>query len=197
MHNSDNDTMSPETNTKKQDFRLPDEVKAQMTKCLPDLFSGRYESVLYVGANYLRQHFLEDFAESYDKVTILEIFEKNVKYLKKKYDKSGIRIMHGDVRNTPKMLSGKFDVIFFYHGPEHLAKPEVKPVLKSLEKMTEKILILGTPFGHYEQGAVYGNTHETHLWDTYPMDFEEIGFRTNTLGIRDHPHSNMIIWKRF
>ena len=177
-------------------YDLPDDVNEQVRNALPELFSNQYKSVLYVGANYLRQHFLKDFVDNYDRVTVLEIFQKNVKYLNKKYIEPHVEIIHGDVRDAAKLLSsGKFDVCFFYHGPEHLSEDETKPVLGMLENMTKHLIVTGMPHGHYEQGSVYGNDHETHLWHIYPEDMHKIGYETDTLGDADHRFSNMIAWK--
>jgi len=56
-------------------------------RCIPELFSGKYQSVLYVGANQKRQHFLKNFEESnYKRIVILEAFKENFKFLKSKFE---------------------------------------------------------------------------------------------------------------
>ncbi len=167
----------------------------QLRGCLPELFSDRYKSVLYVGASHRRQHFLSDFVKNYDSVVVLEIFSENVRYLKEKFTNPHVKIVEGDVRDAARLLPGKFDVCFFWHGPEHLHKEETKAVLDRLEGITTNLIVLGMPYGHYAQGTVYGNTHETHQWDIYPKDMQSIGFQTNTLGDADGTTSNMIAWK--
>ena len=161
------------------------------------MFSGKYESVLYVGASHLLQHFLSDFVEWYDTVTVLEIFEENAKYLREMSDacRYQISVICGDVREADRLLQRKFDVCFFYHGPEHLKKEETKDVLPMLESMTNHLVVLEMPYGHYEQGAEYGNYHETHHWDIYPEDMHNLGYETCTLGDADDTLSNMVAWK--
>ncbi len=179
----------------KLDYSLPEEIDKQVRSALPDLFSGAYKNVLYIGANYLRQHFLDDFVRDYDRVVILEIFEKNVKYLADKFSGTDVQIIQGDVRNAAKVVNERFDVCFFYHGPEHLQKDETGKVLETLEGITKKLVVLGMPHGHYAQGAEYGNQHESHQWAIYPKDMEEFGYKSDTLGDADDTLSNMISWK--
>ena len=179
----------------KLDYSLPDEIDKQVRDSLPDLFDGKYKSVLYVGANYLRQHFLPEFVEQYDHIVVLEIYQNNVKYLKEKYRDPKIRIITGDVRDADKMNLGKFDVCFFWHGPEHLHEHETKDILYKLESITKRLIVLGMPYGHYEQGSEYGNDCETHMWDIYPKDMEKLGYSTNTLGEADDTLANMVAWK--
>ena len=177
------------------DYSLPEEVDLQVRDHLPELFDGTHHSMLYIGANYLRQHFLQEFVKNYDLVTILEIFEENIKYLKNQYHESNTKIIQGDVRDATKIFSEKFDVCFFWHGPEHLQKDETEKVLGMLEGITRNIIVLGMPHGHYEQGPEYGNDCESHLWDIYPADMQKLGYQVHALGDADDTLANMMAWK--
>lgn len=177
------------------DYSLPAEIRDQIESNLPDLFSGRYKSVLYVGANHLRQHFLEDFVKGFDKVAVLEIFPENIEKIRKRYSQPNVRLVQGDVRDANKIFAETFDVCFFWHGPEHLEKSETAKVLGMLESMTNEIIVLGMPYGHYEQGPEYGNEHESHKWAIYPKDLDRMGYSTNTMGKPDDTLSNMMAWK--
>ena len=174
---------------------------AQVKSTIPDLFEGKYSSVLYIGASYLRQHFLDDFVRMYDRVVVLEIDKKNAEYVRQKFDLPGVTVVCGDVRNTADLMDGegmgrrRFDACFFYHGLEHLPKEDVADVLNTLESITDHIIVLGMPYGHYEQDSEYGNVYERHLWDIYPDDMHRLGYRTYTIGDVDDTSSNMIAWK--
>ncbi len=168
----------------------------QLRENLPDLFSGAYKSVLYVGANQRRQHFLADFVSGYDRVVVLEIFPENVAHLKKNYTDKNTSIIHGDVRDAASLTSGRFDVCFFWHGPEHLGRDEVGTVLRMLESITDSLVVLGMPYGNYPQGAEYGNEYETHQWDVYPKDMEGLGYHARTIGEANSNQANMMAWKR-
>lgn len=180
---------------KKLDYSLPEEIDAQMKDNLPDLFDTPYQSVLYVGASHLRQHFLLELVEKYKHITILEIYSDNIKYLTEKYTDKKISIIQGDVRDADKLHLDKFDVCVFWHGPEHLHKEEVQKILDKLESLTKHLIVLGMPYGHYLQGSEYGNDYETHCWDIYPEDMANLGYSVNTIGKADDTLSNMMAWK--
>lgn len=180
---------------KELDHRLPAEIDRQVRTALPELFDGTHRTVLYVGASRLRRHFLAEFIEAYDIITILELFEGNVAYLWEKYRDPGIRVIHDDVRRADEIFTERFDVIFFWHGHEHLQEREVCDVLGRLEAMAN-LVVLGMPYGHYPQGPEYGNMHEAHLWHIYPKDIERYGYTVDTLGRPDDTLANMMAWKR-
>lgn len=175
---------------------LPPEIEEQMSRNLLELFkNGRYRSVLYVGANKRRQHFLDWFEEAgYSRIVVLEAFEENYKFMRA-VRSPPCQIVHGDVRRVDDMFAeGAFDVSFFWHGPEHLREEEIGPVLGKLEAVSG-IVVLGCPYGAYEQGAEYGNPFEEHLSAVYPQFLEECGYSTDVVGKADERDSNMVAWK--
>lgn len=175
----------------------PAAEQAQMLGNLPDLFDGSsYRTVLYVGANKRRQYFLDWFERAgYVQIVVLEAFEENAEFLKAEIDARmmAIEVVHGDVRDASK-IPGKFDVAFFWHGPEHLQKEEIKLTLKNLETAS-KVVVLGCPHGVYRQGAEYGNPYEEHLSAIYPQLLEELGYETDVMGMADEQSSNILAWK--
>jgi len=168
-------------------------------KWIPELFLKKYHSVLYVGANKKRQHFLDLFElTEYSKIVILEIFKENVEFLKNKFNDSTIySIVHGDVRNVDKLNLGKFDVVFFWHGIDLLPKTDIKTTIKKLEKIGNNLIVLGIPFGNYlKDDTVYDNNlNEDHISPIYPSFLENIGYKTKTLGIADVIGSSITAWK--
>lgn len=182
--------------------RVGDLIKARegcVERCVPDLFSGDYSSVLYVGANQRRQHFLDRFEGSgYDRIVLLEAFEPNYRFLKEKLEPGGsgaYRVVWGRAQEIERLRLGVFDVVFFWHGPEHLRKREIPPTLRGLEAACRRVMVCGMPFGFYEQGPEYGNPFETHQSHVYPAFMEALGYRTETLGERDQVGSNITAWK--
>lgn len=178
---------------------IQEERERCVKKYIPELFSSKYKSVLYVGANQKRQHFLKDFQEAkYNKIIILEAFDDNYKFLKKEFEESNpqlYKVIHGDIRNIEDFQLQKIDVVFFWHGIEHLPEKDIITTLKKLESKANKIIVLGMPFGYYKQGAEYGNSFEEHLYAVYPSFLEDIGYRTETLGNSDQEGSNITAWK--
>ena len=166
-------------------------------RCIPDLFNGSYSSVLYVGANQRRQHFLDRFEEAgYRRIVVLEAFDKNYQFLKEKFKANhAYRVVWGRVQEIERFEIGSVDVVFFWHGPEHLAQHEISPTLGRLEAVCNHVMVCGMPYGFYEQGPEYGNPFETHRFHIYPEFLEKLGYQTETLGERDQRGSNITAWK--
>ena len=196
------DNTKTTTNTPEKYFglnrRQPPEAECkQMQKNLSEIFEkGKYKSVLYVGANKRRQYFLDWFEKAnYQRIVVLEAFKENADCLRQDIDDwtPALEIINGDIRDTAS-IPGKFDISFFWHGPEHLKKNEIKPVLESLEAVS-KLVVLGCPYGIYEQGAEYGNPYEEHFSHLYPKILESIGYMVDTIGEAGKPDANMLAWK--
>jgi len=178
---------------------VQDEREKCVKRCVPDLFSGKYESVLYVGANQKRQHFLNFFEESnYKRIVILEAFKENYEFLKTKFETSQpnvYQVINGKVEEIERLALEPFDVIFFWHGPEHLPQQQIEPTLKKLESISNYLVVLGMPFGKYVQGPEYGNPFEVHLSAIYPSLLHKYDYLTETLGNQDEKGSNITSWK--
>ncbi len=170
-----------------------------VNRCIPDLFGGRYSSVLYVGANKKRQHFLNRFEESgYRRIVILEAHRENYGFLKEKFEAKNpdtYQVVWGKVQEIERFPLGRFDVVFFWHGPEHLQQHQISPTLEKLERVCNHLVVCGMPFGFYEQGPEYGNPFETHQSHIYPPFLEGLGYKTETLGNRDQMGANITAWK--
>ena len=170
-----------------------------VSRCIPELFNGSYSSVLYIGANQRRQHFLDRFEESgYRKIVVLEAFEENYQFLKEKFEVRNPHTYHviwGRVQDIERIRIKPVDVVFFWHGPEHLHQHEIAPTLDRLEAICNHVIVCGMPFGFYEQGPEYGNPFETHQFHIYPTFLENLGYRTETLGEQDQRGSNITAWK--
>ena len=99
------------------------------------------------------------------------------------------------MQEIEKLPLGRFDVVFFWHGPEHLQQHQISPTLEKLERVCNHLVVCGMPFGFYEQGPEYGNPFETHQSHIYPPFLEGLGYKTETLGNRDQMGANITAWK--
>ena len=165
---------------------------ASLARLAPDLFD--YTSVLYIGARSNRFHFGKDFAKKDYEITVMEAYKPNVEAL------LGVpfvqEVIEADVRQVHELTLKSFDVIFWWHGPEHVTHDELLRTIPHLENLCIKILVLGCPWRKYAQGAVGGNPFERHLED-YDYDvFESLGFEVECLGERDKGGSNITSVKR-
>jgi len=162
---------------------------------IPHVFD--YRTLLYIGASPNRFELIDEFFYAGYEIDVLEIFEPNVKALEAMNRRWKIfkNIMLGDVREVEQILKHRYDVIVFWHGPEHLGLLDFKPTLRKLEDFALRLVICGCPWGDYPQGAVKGNRHEKHRSSLFPADFQSLGFNVST--IRKHPGrgSNLLAWK--
>lgn len=170
----------------KQQRRLKER---QLLTCIPDVLN--HKSLLYIGASNKRQEVLSLFIKKNYVYTILEIWRSNVEYLKSKFK----NVIEGDVRNVDKLGLGLFDIVMWWHGPEHVRKNEIVPIFDKLINMTKKTLIIACPWGIYEQDAAGGNPYEKHFSYLYPEFFENLGWQTSAIGIKDTTVNNLMAWK--
>lgn len=165
---------------------LEDREKS-VRKNIPDLLD--YKSMLYIGANKRRQHFLDWFINAKYDVTIVEAFKENYGYLKEKFKEH--KVIHGDIRTTHVE---NYDVIFYWHGIEHLPFSDIPNILRKLESKC-KLIVLGMPFGVYVQEAEYGNKYEVHESAIYPEFLVQQRYEYETLGDMDQRGANITAWK--
>jgi len=173
-------------------FKLLNKLKRQRSilKLAPDIF--KHKTVLYVGARTDRFDFGKNFKVKGFEIDVLEIFPDNVEYLKKiKWLRN---VILGDVRNPP--MDVKYDVVFWWHGCEHIKKEELKPTLEKLERIATKLVVLGCPYGIYRQDALHGNPYERHISAYEPKDFEELGYNTDIIGTKNVRGSNITAVKK-
>lgn len=163
----------------------------QMRVCIPNAFD--YKSYLYVGAFVGRTSFLEFLGDK--DVMILEMFPPYAEGMAKRY--SHFRVVCDDVRNVDRLLlENEVDVMIWFHGPEHVMCNEVADILGRLEIITKNLIILGCPFGFYEQASDGVNIHgAAHLCHLYPEDFQRFGYNISVLGEKDVPLSNLLAWR--
>ena len=149
-------------------------------------------NLLYIGGSPGKTQLLGHL-QQYD-TTILEIDEKNAAGISMEYP-----TVVGDIRNAYNLFEPKqFDTIIWWHGPEHVYLYEIKGILIDLATLCKGLIILGSPYGYYPQDAVGGNIHERHLSHLMPEDFEELGYRTATVGKPESgPAGCIVAWRNF
>ena len=168
---------------------------AILTKYTGDIFTEPY-SVLYIGAKKKRWDYVPEMHNGGAEITALEACKENADgiwwsvYFK--------RVIHGDVRYIDYLDLGrdKFDVVFWWHGPEHVSKAEAKELVPKLVALANKYVVFGVPWGVVPQGAVKGNYYEVHLsyWDI--QDFRDIDFVVEAIEPKDVMGSCLIGWRK-
>jgi hypothetical protein len=171
------------------------EREYQFLKTIPEALM--YKTLLYIGANPGRQQMLNLFLEKNYYIMIKEAWQKNCDELitmnknKKIYDE----LWTGDARYMDPYMQDT-DITLWWHGPEHINKNELDFTLYNIESKTNKMVILGCPWGTNKQDAIDGNEFEIHRSTLYPEDFKLFGYQTITLGEKDVPGSNILSWKK-
>lgn len=175
-------------------------------KRIPNLW--RPGRLLYVGASALNvPAFAYELRQAGHEITLLEIWPENVRYYEAQGGTSFAHVVHGDVRQLDDIelpyeyeheeadnwQFPTYDVAFWWHGPEHVARDEVAPTLKLLEREAD-LVVVACPFGVREQEPGLANPYQDHQCALYPDDFRALGYQTQTIGERDH-HGQLIGWK--
>ena len=168
-----------------------------LIRMTPDLFEPyKYETVLYVGAKSSRFHFGQEFKNAKYEITILEPFKPNVDYLKTVSWLS--EVVEGDIRDLNLFIDKKqkFDIVFWWHGPEHIGEEDLRLAIPELEKICNRMIVLGCPWGDCPQGIVGGNPYEVHVGSYGHEIFEEFGYDVECLGVQNVPGSHITSVKR-
>jgi len=177
--------------------------RKRQINAIPSVFD--YETMLYIGANPRRLELIDLFFVHEYAIDVLEVWEKNFDDLVKWNEKWKIfqDLYYGDVRMIDEVAFfvhegkiQKWDIILFWHGPEHLPRLDVAPALAKLEKHANHLVIVGCPRGEYKQAPVDGNPFERHESYLYEKDFQDIGYLTNTLRPHKTRGSNIVAWKK-
>ena len=155
------------------------------TESLKRMIPGLFDmSCLYIGARGDRIDYFRDFNKQ---PTVLEAWEPNVVDLNSK----GIVAIHEDVRKIKPTTFWGWEVVFWWHGPEHIKKKALKKTLRKLERIASKAVVLGCPWRYFEQPAIGDNPYEEHLSHLDYEDFEELGYEVECLGYIDQRGSNI------
>jgi len=161
----------------------------QIRRNIPLFFTKELKDLLYIGVNEKHFQFKKYLHELKYNITLLEAFEPNLNCYKNNYE-----CIHANITKFYNPIS-RWDVIMWWHGPEHISKQELPLTLMNIEKMANKLVILGCPWGKYIQGAVDDNPYEVHKADLYLEDLTKLGYSIDTIGRVDVGGSNILAWK--
>lgn len=164
----------------------------QLLRCIPTILD--YKTLLYIGARKGLTQMLDLFINASYTIDILEIWPENVAGLK---DLKGVRnIIEGDVRNVHKMNFTTYDIVMWWHGPEHVYWQELEKILNNLKKLSNKFVVIACPLGVVPQGGKHENLAERHVSSLYPEIFTGFGWETDTIGEVDVSGSNLLVWSK-
>lgn len=151
-------------------------------------------TVLYIGYRLDACSWLQELYNAGNEITILEVWPNNITNALGKETRVS-RFWCGDVRAVDK-LQGKWDYIWWWHGPEHILQEEFPGTLELVKGKARKLVALAAPWGVYKQLPFDGNQYETHQWSVYRKDLEAVGLEVATDGEMDQPGSEIVGWVR-
>lgn len=155
------------------------------------------KTVLYVGASFNRWH-LVDMIKSKNpgvKITLVEAFASNVEYFRKKNTKIFSSVEHSDIVEYVKnnFQPNAFDLVVWWHGPEHVAMENLESTLNALYRMSKKGILIGCPYGLSAQHEMYGNDYEKHLTTLCGGDLKNFNYTKILKHMKkDGPFSSII-----
>lgn len=162
----------------------------QIIDFVPNIVDGKDKTLLYIGANCDRAFALDLLLDIGYIVDIIEICKKNINCLVGKYK---IRnLIFGDIKDEQNIINN-YDVIFWYHGPEHVRKEDFCTLNLILEKKS-KMIVLGCPNNDYHLYDDNINVYETHMWKIKPEDLHCFGYNTSNIS-RNSAVDNIVAWK--
>lgn len=129
----------------------------------------------------------------------LDAFEPYLRQCQK--DKIHNAYIQGDVRQLP-FADNSFDLVICLEVLEHLEREDGEKLLKELERVAKRQVILSTPVGKYKQGVFDGNPHQEHKYIWNPNEMKQRGYRVKGIGLRnlggkagvESPHSTLVQW---
>jgi hypothetical protein len=163
-----------------------------LIKCCPMALHQR--TCLYVGAHPGKGcSFWDEIRRAGCRMTVVEVYEKNVRDLECEM-MDGETIIHADIRDW--IPPEKYDLVMWWHGPEHTTQDEAEMVIIKLWSVTAGWLVCGAPWGNMPQDEAYGNPAEKHLWDVEPEFFRDLGMETQTFPPHNELGGQVVAWRQ-
>jgi ubiquinone/menaquinone biosynthesis C-methylase UbiE len=109
----------------------------------------------------------------------IEIFKPYIKQLKSK--KIHSKYILQDIRKL-SFPDKSFDVVMACQVVEHINKKDAILLLKKMERIAKRLVVISTPVGPCSYHTDDGNKHQNHKCYFYPEYFEKIGYRVIRIG---------------
>jgi hypothetical protein len=164
----------------------------QLRDELPQLFENP-GSLLYVGAKARMHTALEMLHQAGHRITVLEAWPAYCGQLRLDPLARWVdRVVMGDVTEAIYGLPD-YDVIFWFHGPEHVYLWQFEITEAKLAKMARRLVVLGAPWGKTDGGGT--NPFGHHVSAHYEANWQALGYETRTIPPMDVPGGHILGWK--
>lgn len=106
----------------------------------------------------------------------VDLFKKSIEKSKKQGIHDSYKLC--DIRKLGKVYKNKsFDGVVALDVIEHLEKKESMKLIKNMEKIARKKVILLTPNGFYHQDAYDSNPYQVHVSEWKLEDLKKLGYK--------------------
>jgi SAM-dependent methyltransferase len=100
-----------------------------------------------------------------------------------------IKLVHNDyvlcdISRLP-FKDASFDIVLCLEVLEHLDRSQGEKLLKELERVACRQVILSTPAGRYEQTTYDANSYQEHRYCWHPAELKKLGYKVNGAGLRN------------
>lgn len=161
---------------------------------IPELFHEP-GTVLYIGAYNRRFWGSGALYQAGNEITVVEIWEPFIEGLKaSRFSKRAAHIVQGNVCDLPELPHEQYDYALWFHGPEHVTKPDFQKARKQLEARA-RCVVMTCPWGRFVHGVAYDNPYTEHKGHYNPSDFIKHRYRIACIGRPDHPGSQLQAWR--
>ena len=143
------------------------------------------------------------------KKTDFTCFDIYIPYLKA-CQKLGYKTVYGDAGKIDKHFHHKsFDIVWLIDIVEHMDRQDGFKLLKKVDKIARKQILISTPLGWYPQdyecvdkswindidsGIEVKNKYQQHVSAWYPKDFKKLGYQCEIL-YNCHPDIRFVSYK--
>ena len=169
--------------------------KDDFLKLIPELWTGG--TCLYVGAKPARREMAETMKEIGFAVDAIEAWPNHYFGLTDWNKKNQVfrDIFLGNVLYAERIVRRTYDVVMWWHGPEHVAKEALPDFLATIQRICRGTIIMAFPHGDFEQSPLEGNPMDAHLWFPKAIDFP--GWNSKAyLGRDEKEWPQIVVWKK-
>lgn len=93
------------------------------------------------------------------------------------------KVIKGDLRKI-NFKDKTFDAVVCLQAIEHLVQKDGEELIKKMEKIAKKLIIISTPVGKCDQESYDSNIYQEHLSVWYPRDFIKRGYEVYGIGLK-------------
>jgi hypothetical protein len=145
--------------------------KAEFLRLIPELAAGG--DCLYIGAKPARREMAATMKALGFAVDAIEAWPNHYFGLMdwNKTNQVFRDIFLGNVLYAERIIRRTYDVVMWWHGPEHVAKESLPEFMATIQRMCRGMIILAFPHGEFAQGPINGNPMDAHFWCPGIADF--------------------------